>query len=342
MSADKHPTEASEAVCASCQSTNLAVNPTEGVYRCANCGFTGELSPAAGEVQGTQVGSQPGEALTSNQQLDELGEAARRAGTIVTEYIDSIVASAELRAEEIRQAGQRDREAGERAREAGEQDKQLSERDAEQVRRDAFESASRVFDRIQALERPLGELVHTLRVELDRVGMELEGGSYQPAISAEAESARLSFEEPAVEEIQDAEEVHDVQEVPDVEEVHEAEAVQEQAPAAEAPEEAETPSEPVEPKMFIPGRGRDTPPPPKEKKPKRRIFGRKDPSPKGVFITTEGHCAVCQKTFMAGSEEEFERSGWRANGDIGLCPDCQADSWQLPDGARLPFRRGGV
>ena len=321
-----------EAVCASCQSTNLAVNPTEGVYRCANCGFTGELSPAAGDVEGTQ----PGEALTSNQQLDELGEAARRAGTIVTEYIDSIVASAELRAEEIRQAGQRDKEAGERAREAGEHDKEISQRDAEQVRREAFDSASRVFDRIQALERPLGELVHTLRVELDRVGLELQGSSYQPAIAAEA---GLSFEEPAVEEIQDAEEVHEVEEVLDAEAVHDAEEVHD---VEEVPEKAEAASESDEPKMFIPGRGRETPPPPKEKKPRRRLFGRRAAAPKGVFVTTEGHCAVCQKTFMAGSEEAFEASGWRANGDVGLCPDCQADSWQLPEGARLPFRRGGA
>ena len=276
--------------------------------------------------------------MTSNEQLNELGEAARRAGTIVTEYIDSIVASAEMRAEEIRQAGERDREAGARDREAGERDKEISERDAERVRREAFDSASRVFDRIQALERPLGELVHTLRVEMDRVGVELQGGSYQPAISAEAESARLSFEEPAVEDaevVHDAEEVHEAKEAHEADEAHEAEKVHE----AEAVEEVEAPAEPA---MFTPGTARAREQLPKEKKPRRRIFGRRSSTPKGVFITTEGHCAVCQKTFMAGSQEAFEASGWRANGDVGLCPDCQADSWQLPEGARLPFRRGGV
>jgi len=55
-----------------------------------------------------------------------------------------------------------------------------------------------------------------------------------------------------------------------------------------------------------------------------------------------GHCAVCQTAFMAGSEEELRLSDWNVNGDVGLCPDCQADRWQLPEGARLPFRRGGA
>ncbi|MBA3306202.1 MAG: hypothetical protein H0U25_09790 [Thermoleophilaceae bacterium] len=62
---------------------------------------------------------------------------------------------------------------------------------------------------------------------------------------------------------------------------------------------------------------------------------------KGAFITTEGHCSVCQQTFMAGSEADLKQSGWKVNGDVGLCPQCQSDAWQLPEGARLPFRRGG-
>ena len=92
--------------------------------------------------------------------------------------------------------------------------------------------------------------------------------------------------------------------------------------------------------MFVPGQEPAEAPRPKEKK-DRRWFRRRGSTRKGAFIKTAGHCAVCQKTFTAGSEEAFEASGWRANGDVGLCPDCQADSWQLPDGARLPFRRGG-
>jgi hypothetical protein len=74
---------------------------------------------------------------------------------------------------------------------------------------------------------------------------------------------------------------------------------------------------------------------------KKSFIGRLRPGRKQrVFITTQGHCAVCQRAFMAGTEENLRLSGWRVSGDVGLCPDCQADGWQLPDGARLPFRRG--
>lgn len=44
---------------------------------------------------------------------------------------------------------------------------------------------------------------------------------------------------------------------------------------------------------------------------------------------------------MAGSAENLLLSGWKVSEDMGVCPECQADGWQLPDGARLPFRRGG-
>ena len=63
---------------------------------------------------------------------------------------------------------------------------------------------------------------------------------------------------------------------------------------------------------------------------------------KGLFVTTPGHCAVCHNTFMAGSEEELRASGWKVTGDVGLCPEDQADGWQLPEGAVLPYRRGGA
>jgi hypothetical protein len=62
---------------------------------------------------------------------------------------------------------------------------------------------------------------------------------------------------------------------------------------------------------------------------------------KTIFITTEGHCAVCRKTFAAGTEDALQQSGWKINGEVGLCPGCQAEAWQLPDGASRPFRRGG-
>jgi len=44
---------------------------------------------------------------------------------------------------------------------------------------------------------------------------------------------------------------------------------------------------------------------------------------------------------MAGSLENLESSGWLVTGEIGVCPDCQSEGWQLPDGAKLPFRRRG-
>jgi hypothetical protein len=63
--------------------------------------------------------------------------------------------------------------------------------------------------------------------------------------------------------------------------------------------------------------------------PKRTIFSFfRRTSGRGPFITRQGHCAVCQKTFMAGSREALDLSGWRVNGDVGVCPDCQAKGWQ--------------
>jgi hypothetical protein len=71
------------------------------------------------------------------------------------------------------------------------------------------------------------------------------------------------------------------------------------------------------------------------------LFGRRKGKAKGTFITTQGYCVVCHRAFMAGSEESLALSGWSVTGDVGLCPDCQAEGWQLPEGGHLPFRRGG-
>jgi hypothetical protein len=87
--------------------------------------------------------------------LAELGEAARRAGELFNHHVDEITADAEHRAEELRQK---------------------AERDAEATRRDALESGRRVFDRINALERPLNQLVGTLQHEMERVAAELGSG----------------------------------------------------------------------------------------------------------------------------------------------------------------------
>jgi len=399
---------------------------------------------------------------TQEHHLTELTDAARRAGSIVTEYIDSIVETAERQAEDIRKD---------------------AERDAELARKEALDSAQRVFDRINALERPLGELVQTLRTEMERVGHELEGSVEADAIGITSESeserrgagglrakAEASRKPVSAEEVQaetgpspgqqpDTAEASAVEgeaagpadpSVPPLEDsapstgvageapaAHEAEPVAaepvtgepdervvlepeagEEAPSApdaepEAAEEAlsapeaepdaadeapsapdaadEAPSAPeaepdaadeapsgpeaepdaadealsapeAEPEAAeealsapeaepeeepAPAAKREpttvTPAPPSAAaKAKRTILSRfKDRSGKGVFITTQGHCAVCQRTFMAGTEENLRLSGWRVSGEVGLCPECQSDGWQLPDGARLPFRRGG-
>jgi hypothetical protein len=58
-----------------------------------------------------------------------------------------------------------------------------------------------------------------------------------------------------------------------------------------------------------------------------------------LFISTPGPCAVCYRTYAAGGEEELADSGWKVSGELGLCPQCESDGWQLPEGARLPHRR---
>jgi F0F1-type ATP synthase membrane subunit b/b' len=73
------------------------------------------------------------------------GEAADRAGAIVTEHIRSIIEQAEARAEEIR----RD-----------------ATREAEGIRQQAVDSASRLLERIRAIEGPLAELVTELEREV--------------------------------------------------------------------------------------------------------------------------------------------------------------------------------
>jgi len=387
---------------------------------------------------------------TQEDHLTELSDAARRAGSIVNEYIDSIVDAAERQAEEIRQSA--DREADEV--------RQTAEREAELARREALNSAQRVFERINALEQPMGELVQTLRMEMERVGRELESVVDAEAIGIAAESeevrdqgvtmpspsppgakdrarepslpgrepesevaphagrglqfaeepavqepavedsAPIAVEEPALEEpapVDAGPLLEDpgfaIDDEPVLEEpaladegplfddsapaADEERAVQDPAPMVvegtpAAPEETTAepvPAEPVDRETsraapepdaasapsFSEAKRENEPavaeekervmftpePAPVEEKPRskiRSVFSRG----KAVFITTQGHCSVCQRTFMAGTEENLRLSGWRVSGDVGLCPECQAGGWQLPDGARLPFRRGGA
>jgi len=85
--------------------------------------------------------------------LVQVVEAAERAGSIVTEQVRSIIEAAETNAAEIRRN---------------------AERDAVSTRREAVDAAHRLLERIDALERPLSELVTSLRREADDVSGELD------------------------------------------------------------------------------------------------------------------------------------------------------------------------
>ena len=325
--------------------------------------------------------------LSTEQQLAELGEAARRAGAIVTEHINSIVEGAERHAQKIIAD---------------------AHHDAERTRRDALDSAQRLLEHLHALERPLGQLVMNLQAEVDRVAGELTTGGFvdarpagigapgEPdsshAVDVEAEDedgeaephatrgepapaqatnqgsgaeeavseAQLGAEERAEEEAAAAAEAAEEESV--VEEEPESPAAEEFAaeepepvPAEESAAEEPDPSADGEPSPVgapepaaaaaatllhespEPAAAAQAP----EAAPRRGLLSRLRRSGSGVFISTEGHCAVCQRGFMAGSKENLRLSGWLVSGDVGLCPECQSEGWQLPEGARLPFRRGG-
>jgi hypothetical protein len=79
-------------------------------------------------------------------------EAADRAGSIVTEQVRSIIEAAETNAAEIRRN---------------------AEREAVDVRRQAAEAAGRLLERMDALERPLADLVGSLRREADGLNADL-------------------------------------------------------------------------------------------------------------------------------------------------------------------------
>lgn len=352
-----------------------------------------------------------------NKELSELMDAARRAGSIVNERIDEIIGAAERRADEIRRNAERDAEETRRTAEREAEEIRLrAEQEAETSRREALNSADRVFERISSLERPLTDLVGTLRFEADKVGRELGGhvDAHATAIAAESESHSTNAAEgqaptrakpPAApaDEAAGTEEPDVV--IPDAlpddpRDVHGEDVLEEPTatqatasdtgpvrpePPAEAPDTGPQPptrapegpppgstqDQPVEPAPW----SRETPTPasvepsgasvkpddasvkpeePAAKGPlpftvstpapeeKRGLLSRLRPGgSKRVFIDTPGHCAVCQKSFQADSEAELAASGWRVSGDIGLCPEDQADGWQLPEGAKLPFRRGG-
>jgi hypothetical protein len=90
---------------------------------------------------------------TDSRDLVQLGAAADRAGSIVTEQVRSIIRAAESNAADIR----RD-----------------AERDAHLTRQQAAEAAGRILERLDAIEQPLGDLVAALRREADGIVADLE------------------------------------------------------------------------------------------------------------------------------------------------------------------------
>ena len=79
------------------------------------------------------------------------------------------------------------------------------------------------------------------------------------------------------------------------------------------------------------------PPPPK--RPSRSLpkIGRRRRRRKGGGAHYT--CAVTGVQAPTTSEWELRRQGWVVSGQNALSPDAQADGWQFPDGAALPFRK---
>jgi hypothetical protein len=308
--------------------------------------------------------------LSAEENLTDLKEVARRAGSIVTEHIDAMVERAEREAQDIRRHAEGDAERrAEDIRRKAEGDAQRkaedilrhAESDGERTRRDAMEAARRMLERLHALERPLGELVMNLHMEMDRVAAELQSGSAVDAQSMELPEStegerwpETATSPPPRDESEPEEEARadeeEAQAEPEpVEPEPEPEPEAEAEPEAEEPEAEPEPARVTEepPAMAEPpsypltsGVGSAASGEPRDEK--EGLFTRLRKSRGRPFITTEGHCAVCQRAFKAGSQENLDASGWLVSGDAGLCPNCQQDGWQLPEGARLPFRRGGT
>jgi vacuolar-type H+-ATPase subunit H len=270
----------------------------------------------------------------NDNRFSELGDAARRAGELFTHHVDQIAADAERRAQEIREKG---------------------ELEAEATRREALESGRRVFERINALERPLGELVRSLRDEMDRVTAELGERRYSelpsPSIAAEPEPepapASTVEPEPAARAMEPTR-IEPEERIPEPQPTPEPEpepALEPEVPAAGGNGAAELTEEDIAHEVAerAPARPAPTVSSPVRAEPavgrlRRRSLRRRPRSQ--PFVDSAGECAVCQRSFKAGSEAELAASGWAVSGEVGLCPSCQEDGWQLPEGARLPFRRG--
>jgi hypothetical protein len=253
--------------------------------------------------------------MSAEEYQREAGEAARRAGAVVTELLNSMVEDAERQADRIRTH---------------------AAEDADRTRQEAIDSARRLLEHLHALERPLGQLVMNLQAEVDRVAGELGSGH------VDAGSVELPAGPDDGEEVRAADVEADSEEA-----VAEAETPPPPSEPEEAPEEAEaaaesepSPRDEGQPDMGVwePTASESAP---ATTPPRQGLFSRLRGSRTRPFVGREGHCAVCQRAFMAGSVDSLEVSGWLVSGEVGVCPDCQADGWQLPEGASLPFRRGG-
>jgi hypothetical protein len=261
----------------------------------------------------------------------DLSEAADRAGAIVTDQIRAMLDAAESRAREIRRS---------------------AEKEARERREAAAREASALFKQLEAIERPLDALASSVRGELDSLSTEFrrhwtgddvvmhavpDASETQTAGPADAEPEQeLHHEEPDApvdenveEHVEEAPpaapEAEEVVEVPDEEQVHEHDEIFDEP----VDSTAEVDDVPYSNGASAPDK-------------KRGLLGRLKRRKSALFISTPGQCAVCYRSFAAGSEEALEASGWKISGELGLCPQCQEDGWQLPEGARLPYRRAAT
>ena len=267
----------------------------------------------------------------------DLSEAADRAGAIVTDQIRAMLDAAESRAREIRRS---------------------AEKEARERREAAAREASALFKQLEAIERPLEALASSVRGELDSLSTEFrrhwtgddvvmhavpDAPETETGGPADAEPEQeLHQEEPEAPVEEHVEEAPPA--APEAEEEIKAEEVVEAPDEQQAGEHDEIFDEPIDSSAEVDdvpySNGASAPPEASDKK--RGLLGRLKRRKSALFITTPGQCAVCYRSFAAGSEEALEASGWKISGELGLCPQCQEDGWQLPEGARLPYRRAAT
>jgi hypothetical protein len=333
--------------------SSTAWTPSKGRWASSFARFASR--PTASLPISTAISARDEQSFLNPRSAADLSAAADRAGEIVTEQIRAMIAAAEAQAHEIRQD---------------------AESDAERIRREAAASSAKLIERIDALDRPLGELVAGLRQELDGLSTDLRDRSAnldlpsdavmeEPSATDTEAAAERRREELAAEEEgrrQEEEEGRRQEEEEERRRVEEADAQRRQqeqdqrrhqdaVEAArreqddaerrlreEAEGEEDVAAAPQAEDVHVPSETSDEVEAPRER---GGLFRRMRRARKRLFITEPGQCAVCNRTYAAANEEELAASGWRVSDDIGLCPTCQSEGWQLPEGARLPYRRGG-